>query len=683
MIDVKGNREARLSWLVGALLVLGTVACYWPVSHFDFINLDDPVYVYSEPVVRRGLTWYGFGWAFRSFSGGNWNPLVWLSHMADCQLYGVRPGGHHVTNLFFHALDVILLFLAWRALTGTLWRSAFVAAIFAWHPMHVESVAWVAERKDVMSAAFWFGSMWAYALFARASGPQRARFYGASLLLFALGLMCKSMLVTLPLVFLLLDYWPLRRQERPVRLLQEKVPFLLLSIAASGLAVWSQSSVGATGNPPPIMFRIENAAVTYAIYLQKFIWPAVMAVFYPLPHDIPAWSAVGTAVLLIGLSIVFLRHSKSHRYAAVGWLWFLGTLVPVIGLVQVGMQSMADRYTYIPYIGLAVLMSWCLGELAARWPQAKAAVIAFAGVALLAYGAMTVRQMSYWRSNEPLYQHAIAVTSGNYMAYNNLGNMLLDEARLPEAKANYEKVVKLMPTAAKPYNNLGNIYAMQNRLTDAMPNFRKAIELDPSLPEAHYNLGNAYYETGKIPEAIAELKIALRLKADYALAQARLIDALMKAGRPEEAIGYARDRIHADPSDAHARFTLGWAYQAAGQPELALASYRESLQMAPDTPQCLNAVAWILATSPVARLRNGPEALTLAEHAAQLSQRKNPAILDTLGAAYANLGRFREAIATTEEGLQLAREAHDAGTEATARQRLLLYRQGKPFRDEK
>ena len=446
--------------LVCLVLALGTLACYWPARHFAFVNLDDPLYVSQTPMVQRGLSWAGVVWAFQSVKAGNWNPLVWLSHMADCQLYGLNPGGHHVTNLLLHCANALLLFLVLKRMTGTAWRSGLVAAIFAWHPMHVESVAWISERKDVLSTFFFLLTLWAYARYAavqdrmskvqspksKVQGPQTevaglsagsgstfevqgskfevppsspafpfhlpsTIFYLLSLLFFACGLMSKSMLVTLPFVLLLLDYWPLQRRRLKTQnprlrtLLWEKLPFAVLGLTASALAVWTQHHDNTFGTQP-LPLRLENAAVSYVTYLGKFFWPVNLAAFYPYPDSIPLWRAGGAALALAAISWPVIREMKRRRYLGVGWFWFLGTLVPVIGLLQVGMQALADRYTYIPYIGLAVMVSWGLADWAAAWPRGRTALAWVAALALGGCLATTRCQVNSWRDSTALYEHA-------------------------------------------------------------------------------------------------------------------------------------------------------------------------------------------------------------------------------------------------------------------------------------
>ena len=707
--DAHVNRQrwgSLIGWLV---LAFGTLACYWPVRHFEFVNLDDPLYVYQTPIVQRGLSWPGVAWAFKCVKGGNWHPLVWLSHMADCQLYGMTPGGHHVTNLLLHLANACLLFLILKRMTGATWRSGFAAAIFAWHPLHVESVAWVSERKDVLSTLFFMQTLWAYVRYTQVQRPRSkvqsqgtrntqhaTRFYVLSLSLFTLGLMCKPMLVTVPFVLLLLDYWPLRRNaERGVRsaesgtlqstrwgrLLLEKVPFAVLSLTASALAVWAQQSVQALGTQP-LFLRLQNAAVSYATYLEKLFWPAHLAVCYPYPDSIPLWQ-VGMATVVLGaISWVALRGMKRRRYLAVGWFWFLGTLVPVIGLLQVGMQALADRYTYIPSIGLAVMVSWGMADLAGAWPGGRAALAAVAALALGGCLAVTCSQINYWRDSRALYEHALKVTSGNYMAHDNLGNVLMDEGRLDAAVKQFQEVIRLTPAIGKPYNDLGKAYALQGKMDDAMNMFSNAVALNPGLAQARWNLGNAYLLKGEAAEGLAEMKKAVWLSPEDIEAYRRFANTLIKLGKAAEAQPYCEVVVKAEPEDAHARYTLGSAYLANKRLQQAAANFKEALRLAPDTPECMNALAWIYATSPQAELRNGPEAVRLAEGACKITQRQRVAILDTLAAAYAETGRFDEAVKTTEELGALAVAAHDTNTVDTARQRLELYKAGKPYRDE-
>ncbi|HZQ48641.1 MAG TPA: tetratricopeptide repeat protein, partial [Verrucomicrobiae bacterium] len=504
---------------------------------------------------------------------------------------------------------------------------------------------------------------------------------GVALVCFALGLMSKPMLVTLPFVLWLLDYWPLQRTQSWSKRVLDKLPFLVLSLAAGALAVWAQRKVGAIGTES-LPLRLENVALSYAAYLGKLFWPFNLAVFYPYPDSISIWQALGAALLIGAISWTVIRAMGRHPYLGVGWFWFLGTLVPVIGLVQVGMQALADRYTYVPYVGLAVMLSWGMADLAAAWPRARTTLAVVAALALGGCLALTWPQVNYWRDSTALYEHALNVTSGNYLAHDNLGNLLMDQGKLDEAVKHFQAAIRLTPSVGKPYNDLGKAYALQQKMDDATAMFLKAATLNPGLALARWNLGNAWLLKGKVAEGLAELKIAVQLSPDDMEARRKYADALIKHGKAAEALPYCEAVVRAQPEDAHAHFALASACQANKQLEPALANFKEALRLAPDTPDCMNAVAWIYATSPKAEMRDGSEAVRLAGRACDLTKRQTTAILDTLAAAYAETGRFDEAIKTTGEISALALAAHDTATADTARQRLELYKAGKPCRDE-
>ncbi len=688
MPDSKGKSEQRLVCLIGVVLALGTLACYWQTRHFEFVDIDDQLYVYKCPMVERGLSWPGVVWAFHSVEGGNWNPLIWLSHMADSQIFGPSAGGHHVTNFLLHAINACLLFFVLREMTGAIWRSGFVAAIFAWHPLHVESVAWVSERKDVLSTLFWLLAMWAYARYAKAATAGTARkFYGVALLCFALGLMSKPMLVTFPVILLLLDYWPLQRAESPGRLLLEKIPFAVLSFIECLLAIWAQRKVGAMASPG-LVPRLENAVVSYVNYIAKFFWPVKLAVFYPFPNSIPALRVVGAVLVLIAITVTVLLAGRRHRYLITGWLWFLITLLPVIGLLQVGMQAMADRYTYVPYIGLSITLAWGFVELVERSARGRELLALGTAVALAGCVAVTCTQIRYWKDSGTLYAHAVAVTSNNYFALDDLGNILRESGKVDEAIARYQEALQCKPAAGIhynlgiPYNDLGLAYVMQNRNAEALQVFSKALQIDPTLEEARWNFGKALILKGDVPRGLAEMEASVRQRPNDIEVQSKFADVLFGQGKASNALPYCEVVARAQPNDPHALFNLGAAYLAQQRTDKAAKSFVEGVRLAPNNPKCLNALAWIYATSPQAGLRNGAEAVRLAENACGISRRQDPAILDTLAAAYAEVGRFDDATKTAQEMLALAAAFHDPATADTARQHLDLYKAGKPCRSE-
>ncbi len=717
---------------IGCLLIAATVFVYWPVRHHDFVEYDDGPYVKSNPKVQAGLTVDGVRWAFQTTHGGNWHPVTWLSHMLDCEWFGVSAGEHHLTNLFFHVCNALLLFGVLRCMTGTVWRSGLVAALFALHPLHVESVAWVAERKDVLSTCFFLLTVWAYAVFVERSkvqSPKSKVFYGLSLVFFALGLMSKPMLVTVPFVFLLLDYWPLgrirfegtdKRGRSLLPLFQEKLPYFLLSGLCCCVALWSQHRAGAVSSfdAVPLGPRLANAVVAYGRYLGKTFWPDNLAVFYPPPPD--GWSfgqvvVVGALILLI-TALAILRARKEPCFVT-GWFWYLGTLVPVIGLVQVGEQSLADRYSYIPLIGIFVCLAWGLAILANHPRVGRTAVVA-ATVGALAMSAVLARfQVGRWRNTDTLFSHAAKVTVNNHVAYGNLGLYFADEGNLKvggalshaalriaprsgqvqnnlglllekqgwlaEAAGHYLAAQRAHPGLAESYNNLGAVYIKQGRLTDALDQLREALRLQPDSADIRYNLGLALSLNDQPEEARVQLETALRLRPDFAKAHYQL--GIVMAKLRDTAA--AQEHLHRalalgfDPANVHEQ--LGNVFFRRGDPAAAAKHYREALKLQPRHLGSLNNLAWILATDMDDRLRNGSEAVELAKRAMALSAQPQPEALDTLAAAYAETGDFPAAIATTERAIALARANGPAGLVPQLEVRLRLYRSGLPFHEDR
>jgi tetratricopeptide (TPR) repeat protein len=621
------THQARRTLGIAVLLAAVTLAAYWPALNGDFIRLDDGAYVVRNPQVRAGLTWANAAWAFRTGIQGNWHPLTWLSHMLDVELFGLWAGGHHLVNLLFHVLNSLLLFLWLRRATGALWRSAVVGALFALHPLHVESVAWVSERKDVLSTFFFLLMLWAYLRYAGVPSnrrvaaalepalpttpaspaparvlspgtPHPAAWYSLTLLLFVLGLLSKPMLVTAPFVLLLLDWWPLERAFGLRRLLWEKVPMFCLSLASSVVTYRVQSQAHTTWLHLPAGVRLANAVASYVKYLAKTFWPTHLAVFYPHPdlaypksHQWPGWQIGLAAALLLALSVCALARARRAPWLAVGWFWYLGTLVPVIGLVQVGLQGMADRYTYIPLIGVFLAAVWGVAELAGRLGPASPAAggqprlagrrvaAALAALALLACAGLTRKQAGYWRTNLGLFEHALAVAPCNALAEFHIGSELGAQGQFNRAKAHFEAAVEADPTFAQPY------------------------------------------------------------------------------------------------------FSLGLILDAQGKPEQAVTNFLQVIKLWPDWPSGYNQLAWLRATHPRADMRGGGEAVRLAERACELAGDKAAHFFPTLAAAYAEAGRFAEATRTAERAHALALAAGDKETAQAAEAQLAFYRQQRPFRD--
>ncbi len=610
-------------WLVAALLVLVTVALYWPAMRCDFVNFDDPGYVTSNLHVQSGLSWEGVKWAFLKPVSCNWHPLTMLSHMVDCQLFGLEPWGHHLTSVLLHALNAALVFALLQQLTGAPVRSLFVAALFAVHPLRVESVAWVAERKDVLSVFFGLLSLIFYVRYAqrRSQGADHgspaassklevgssmldvqfssAINYFPSLAFFICGLMSKPMLVTWPFVMLLLDYWPLRRFQLSAsvpsvpsvaknpglwRLVFEKIPFFAFAAAVSVVTFLVQKHGGAVtaGENLPLGARGGNALVSYCRYLGKLFWPTDLAVFYPHPGHWPMGEVLLAGVLLVGISALLIVKWRRYPFLLMGWLWYCGTLVPVIGLVQAGEQAMADRFTYAPSIGVLIFAIWSAYELTRRWwVHVIALSVAGAAVLVLCF-ALTRQQIGYWKDSEAIFRHAIEVTESNYVAHLNVGTALVKKGQINEAISQYEEAIRLKPDDAAARTNLGAALVIKGQIDEAIRQYQEAIRFKPDYAEARFNLGNDLFDKGQIDEAISQYREAIRLKPDYAEARFNLGTALVNKGQIDEAIRQYQEVIRLKPDGAEAHYHLGTALVNKGQIDGAASQYREAIRLKPD-----------------------------------------------------------------------------------------------------
>ena len=580
-------------------LVVATLGTYGDLINHQFINYDDDVYVTDNPPVQSGLTFSGLSWAFTTMHSGNWHPLTWLSHMLDCQLFGLNPGEHHLTNVVFHVANSLLLFLWFLYFTRSLGCSFLVAVLFALHPMHVQSVAWVAERKDVLSTFFWLLTMWAYVWYAER--PRLTR-YVLILVCFSLGLMAKPMLVTLPFVLLLLDYWPLGRlslkgsaaveassksgsRVANNRLVYEKLPLFVIAAFSSVVTVYAQKEAGAvwTFQTLPFANRIANAMVAYVSYLGKMFWPAHLAVFYPLSsHTLPIWQALAAGLVLVVLSLLALRLARRHPYLLVGWLWYLCTLLPVIGLVQVGGQAMADRYTYVPFIGVFIVLVWGMADLAARWHAPRFLLPVGAGVVLSALMICTWVQVRYWRDSITLYEHSLEVTRSNSLIHNNLGMALAAQGKMDQAEAHYAEALRLNPNFALAHNNLGMALAKQGKMDEAEGHFAEALRLNPVFAGAHNNLGMALAAQGKMDQAEAHYAEALRLDPNFAEAYNNFGVALTKQGKIDEAITMFQKAIQIKPNYSKACSNLGLAFEKQGNIAKATIFFQNALKIDPN-----------------------------------------------------------------------------------------------------
>jgi tetratricopeptide (TPR) repeat protein len=592
MSTTRGSSKVVPATLVLALSLL-VFGIYWQAGSHEFIALDDDVYVFGNPTVLRGLTFDGFRWAFTTFHAANWHPLTWISHMTDVQLFGLDAGWHHRMNVLYHLLNTGLLFLVLWRMTGGLWQSAFVGALFAVHPLHVESVAWVAERKDVLSTLFWLLTMGAYLRYVRRPSVRR---YLPVFVFLALGLMCKPMLVTLPFVLLLLDWWPLGRMSQEgapdpeqwrlsmptvFRRIWEKAPLLGLSAISCIITCVAQGTGKAISSLEvvPLGYRVSNALVSYAAYLWKAVWPASLAVFYPHPASLqaefPAWEVAVVVLFLVCVSFFVLREGGRRPYLAVGWLWYVGTLIPVIGLVQVGSAAFADRYTYVPLIGVFIAATWGISEMLSGWRWQRLLLWVSGGAIVVALSAAAWVQAGYWRNNVTLYSRAIAVTQKNWMALTNLGAAYERSGRLPEAVACYQEALRIKPEYAHAWYNLGVASGKLGRDQESLGYYREVLRIDPKYADAWYNMGLAWAKLGQLREASGYFRETVRIRPEYALAWYNLGIASAKSGQLQEAVGYFRESLRIDPKYAKAWYFLGMTYEKLGQSQDAFACYRE------------------------------------------------------------------------------------------------------------
>ena len=665
-LPATGFRGRTQTIVIYLFLAAISLVVFGQTIRYDFVNFDDDLYVYNAPAIQAGLTAQGIALAFTSQHARNWHPLATLSHMLDCQLYGLKPGGHHATNVILHIITVLLLFRVLREMTGAVWKSAIVAALFAVHPLHVESVAWVSERKDVLSAMFFLLMLGAYVRYAR--GPSMTRYLLVAVL-FAAGLMSKPMLVSVPAILLLLDYWPLRRFEQPSsttgktkivnsgnqpctrqRLFLEKIPlFVLAGGSCVATFVLQKRATGAIP-PLPFLWRVENAFVSYMIYVWKTLWPTHLAVFYPHPNNtLPIWVVILAMMLLLAITVSAIVFRNKRPYVFTGWSWYLVMLMPVIGLIQVGEQGHADRYTYLPHIGLFLLAVWFAADVAAVRESRSRFATATAAVIILALASAAFIQASYWRNSETLWTHALDVTSDNDVAHNNLGYLRVDQGELDKAIAHFEAALEIRSRKLDPHYDVGSAFVQMNladalarkgQPDEALVHYEEAIRLQPNYANAYYNRGNVLFTKGRIDEAMADWEKTLQIQ----------------------------------PNDADAHTCIGNAFLRQSSPKEAIAHYEKAMALAPGDPHSRNNIAWVLATSSDASIRDGVKAVELAQEAVQLSRGRDSKFIRTLAAAYAESSRFPEAIAAAQQAITIAAMQGNTGLANTLRKEIALYR---------
>jgi Flp pilus assembly protein TadD len=712
---------------VCAGLALITWLVFGQVLAHQFVNYDDEFYIYENARIMSGLSWQNVWWAFTHTVCFNWHPLTVISHMFDCQLYGLRPAGHHFTSVLFHSIAVILLFLALRQMTGALWKSAFVAAVFAVHPLHVESVAWVSERKDTLSAVLFVLTLAAYTHYVQ---RRSLTAYFLVLLLFALGLMAKPMLVTLPFLLLLLDWWPLRRLSaspksantpkilpRPTagRLFLEKIPLFFLSAASCFATVVAQKSVIYRFDQLSLMERAGNAALATMTYLRQTVSPIGLSVFYPHPGHNLSVSQIDAALLLLGIiTVAAFIFRRAHPYCLVGWCWFTGMLIPVIGIVQVGDQSHADRYTYLPQIGLVMAVTWLAEDIALAWRNRITIFSVAAAVILATSMTLSWKQATVWRDSRSLWLHALAVNPRNDTAHNALAAVALRENQVDEAIFHARNALEIRPDSPDAHNQLGQAFLSKRRDAEARAEFQRVIAISPNRPRVHYNLGTLLLAAGEFDDALAQFQEEIKIQPAFVEAYANLGTALVRKGELDEALAYFQKAMELDPyrpklhynialilrgrgqrdeaafhlqkelqinpANAEAHSDLGVVWLEEGRVNEAIDEWQKTLELDPANLNAQVNLAWTLATFPDSTIRNGAKAVELAERAFQVSGERDPRIYQVMAAAYAEHSQFDAAVGAAEHGAEVARRQGNNVIADALQSNAELYRTRVPLR---
>ncbi len=688
------NSNKNRTFLICLTLTVVTIAVYYEVYSFEFINYDDYSYVFGNKNIQDGITLETVKWAFTTGYFSYWHPLTWLSHALDQQLFGSNPAGHHITNLIFHIANTLLLFLVLKQMTGALWPSAFVAALFALHPLHIESVAWVSERKDVLSTFFWLLTLWAYVRFAR--WPKMSR-YLLVIMFFAFALMSKPMVVTLPFVLLLLDYWPLNRlslskgpkrrragQKRSlVYLVIEKIPLFAMVIASCIVTFIFQRKAGAmpSAGDYSLFIRFANAPISYLQYIAKMVWPTRLAVFYPYPgRNISFLFAAVSAAVLLAVTILILRFAKNRRYLVTGWFWYLGMLVPVIGLIQVGEQAMADRYTYMALTGLFIIIAWGLPDLLVSWRYKKIILAASALMIISTMSVYTHFHLRYWQNTMTLFQHALDVTGDNYISHRCMATYLRKHNRIEEAIYHSREFIRIRPDKIKMHSRLGNIFFDAGRLDEAVEEYQKFLQKKPNDPNVLNALGITLGRQDKSAEAIECFASALRIDPDFEAAHTNLGYVLATQGNLDQAAVHLSQAIRINPDSAKAHYHFAHVLVRKGKVNKAVTHFEEALRLEFDRiEQPLNDLAWILAANENAAIRNPEKAVELAQRACELTNYEKPELLDTLSVSYAAAGAFDKAVETAQKALQLCQSSEYEAFREEIKKRLVLFKAGKPY----
>ena len=725
------SADSRLpsAWVIAIVylgLALTTLILYSPLRQAEFVNWDDGIFVYHNPHVADGLSVENFQWSFGIHGPGQWHPVSWWVHQLNSELFGLDPGSHHMVSVVLHvAVALLLLTVLWR-ISGSFWPSALVAWLHALHPLSVESVAWVAHLREPLSLLFWLLVMWAYHAYARKGGASR---YLLVVLLFALGLMAKPTLITLPFVLLLLDWWPLNRVRfgadvrpqnnnadpayRPIgRLVLEKIPLLALSLVSVYLAYLCQKSMGSVVSleSHSLEARLANAAQSYVLYLRNMVWPLNLATLYPLPEQFHTVYVVGALLLLIGITVLALYFCRQAPHLLVGWLWYLGTLVPVIGILKMGaMTAMTDHYMYISLLGIYIAIAWQLAWWVERMPKYRIAVCSVVGLVLVACVTLTGRQVTVWRNSETLWKHTLAVAKESNVAHNLLGDTLLESGRPKEALTHFKAAARLAPNSFLPKNNAGNALLTLGRVAESIPFFQEAATTAPRRAEVQYNLGRAFQLQRDFPKAIEQYEKSILIKPEFADAHTNLGVCLRSAGRPQDAVEHFEQAIQSDPNFLGAYIELGITLNALGRKTEALPYFETVLELDPDNfpanyhsavvllalgrrAESLkrfqtslksrpnnggihHGISWIMATAPEIELRNGKRAVDHARRALALNK-GNPFMVDGLAAAHAEAGEFVAAVNWQQQAVKMV----SGNTKLAFKKRLAIYQQNLPYR---
>jgi tetratricopeptide (TPR) repeat protein len=757
------GRNAVRDVLICLLLVVGILAIYAPAVDLNFITYDDPDYVTSNAQVRAGLSWSSVRWAFGHTSSSEWHPLTMLSHMVDCQLFGLNPKGHHLTNLLLHLANTLVLLLLLSSITDTFWPSAFVTFLFALHPVNVEAVAWISERKGLLSTFFGLLCLWCYGRYVKATQRQgsssmnpaqlspkaagsstpsrrssgtsilapltlalRSPYYNLALVFFSFGLLSKPMLVPWPCAMLLLDYWPLGRFSSfnftheflsLKRVVLEKVPFFVLSVTSCVVTLLVGRAWGAvtTAVDTPISSRLSNTLVAYILYLQKLIWPTNLSINYPFVLHRPLGQVVAAAATLVAITAFVLSQCRKRPFLAVGWAWYIGTLVPVIGILHFGNHFMADRYSYVTAIGLFIMLSWAAAEFASSSPARRVATATCAVVSLILCAVIAQTQLLYWQNSETLFRHAIAVNRNDFVAENNLGFYLDSLRELAEAEQCYRAALTISPGSTFALQKLAVLLITKGRTEEAVSACEAALALDPRMPDAHSTLGLAFMKLGRRKEALEQYAEAIRIRSDFAPAHYNMANALAAQGQFQQARDHYRESLRWDPDSEDAHSNLGFLLAREGSLEEAVAQFRAALELKsgmwqaeygladalsrqgkikeaaehyraalrarPNFPEALTHLAWLLATSTDANVRRGPESVSLAERACHLTGYKQVSSLRALAAAYAEMGRGTEATECAEKAASIAVAAGQNDLAQRIRESIELFRSGHAYRE--